>query len=183
MQNAEGARLVCRQLGIGDKAFYEAIMHFKGAGKRLQLLGKRGNTSVFLDFAHSPSKVEATVNATKELFAGRRLTACLELHTYSSLNSKFLEHYRHTMEKADEAAVFFNPETIKHKRLGMISKEDVMQAFDKPGMEVFTTREELEAWINGKRWEDAVLLLMSSGNFSGIDFRVLTENLLNTIIV
>jgi len=178
MQNMEGARLICRQLGLTDKQFFEAIMHFNGAGKRLQLLGQQGNTAVFLDFAHSPSKVEATVNAAKERYADRKLIACLELHTYSSLNRKFLDHYRNTLDKADEAAVFFNPQTIRHKRLEMISGEDVMEAFNKQGLQVFTVKSDLEAYLHNKKWQNAVLLLMSSGNFSGLDFKELTDNII-----
>jgi UDP-N-acetylmuramate: L-alanyl-gamma-D-glutamyl-meso-diaminopimelate ligase len=178
MQNIEGARLICRHLGISETEFFEAIINFKGAGKRLQLLGQKGKTAVFLDFAHSPSKVEATVNATKELFAGRKLLACLELHTYSSLTRNFLDHYRHTLANADEAVVFYNPETILHKRLEMISREDVIKAFNKQGLQVFTEKSELEAYLHSRQWENAVLLLMSSGNFSGIDFKGLTEFIL-----
>lgn len=181
MQNISGARLICRQLGLTDEQFFEAIMQFKGAGKRLQLLGEKGSTTVFLDFAHSPSKVEATVKAAKEQYAGRKLTACLELHTFSSLNKSFLDHYQNTLENADEAAVFFNPETILHKRLEMISPEEVMKAFNKKGLRIFTDRRDLEEWLYGIKLENAVLLLMSSGNFSGIDFKELTDNLLSEI--
>jgi UDP-N-acetylmuramate: L-alanyl-gamma-D-glutamyl-meso-diaminopimelate ligase len=181
MQNIEGARLICKHLGITGKQFFDAISHFKGAGKRLQLLGQKGNTTVFLDFAHSPSKVEATVNAAKEQFPGRKLVACLELHTYSSLSKKFLDHYRNTLDNADEAVVFYNPQTILHKRLEMISREDVMTAFNKQGLKVFTTKNEQESYLHYKHWENAVLLLMSSGNFSGIDFKGLTEELLKGI--
>jgi UDP-N-acetylmuramate: L-alanyl-gamma-D-glutamyl-meso-diaminopimelate ligase len=178
MQNIQGALLICRKLGLNDRQFFEAIVHFKGAGKRLQLLGKMGKTAVFLDFAHSPSKVEATVKATKELFTGQKLVACLELHTFSSLNKKFLDHYSHTLDQADEAMVFFNPQTILHKRLEMIAAKDVEKAFNKPGLKVFTDRNELEAYLHHKHWENTVLLLMSSGNFSGINFKNLTDHLL-----
>jgi UDP-N-acetylmuramate: L-alanyl-gamma-D-glutamyl-meso-diaminopimelate ligase len=178
MQNIEGARLICKHLGLNGKQFYEAIMLFKGAGKRLQLLGQKGNTAVFLDFAHSPSKVEATVNAAKEQFAGRKIVACLELHTYSSLNRKFLDHYRCTLDNADEAVVFYNPQTIMHKRLEMISSEQVIAAFNKQSLRVFTVNNELEAYLHSRNWENTVLLLMSSGNFAGVDFKGLTDNIL-----
>lgn len=182
MQNVEGARLVCSKLGIEGKSFYEAIMHFKGAGKRLQLLGADDRTSIFLDFAHSPSKVEATVNAARELHPGRRLIACLELHTFSSLNKQFLAHYSKTMEKADEAVVYYNPETIRHKRLEMIEPEEVFAAFDKPGLKVFTEKAKMESWLYGLDLDQTLLLLMSSGNFSGIAFAELSKQLLNTTV-
>ena len=179
MQNVQGARLICNQLDIDDPAFFSAIVSFKGAGKRLQLLGEKESTSVFLDFAHSPSKVEATVKAVKEQFSGRRLLACLELHTYSSLNKAFLDHYRHTLDAADEAVVFYNPDTIRHKRLEMISPEEVIRAFGREGLHVYSEKEKLEDRLRSCDWQNAVLLLMSSGNFSGIDMKALTEALLS----
>lgn len=179
MQNLEGARHICNHLGVTNKQFFDAIAHFKGAGKRLQLLGENESISVFLDFAHSPSKVEATVNAAKEQYPDRRLIACLELHTYSSLNKNFLIHYVGTMDKADDAVVFYTPETLKHKRLPMISKEEVISAFKKKDMKVFTDREELETFLANPRQGSVTYLLMSSGNFSGIDLKQFTNTLLN----
>lgn len=178
MQNMEGARRICRHLGLTDDQFFSAIVNFGGAGRRLQLLGRNNHTSIFLDFAHSPSKVEATVRAVREQFSRQRLLACLELHTYSSLNRNFLDHYRHTMELADDAVVFFNPETILHKRLEMISKEEVMQAFATRDLKVFTQKSELESFLYSAVGENSVLLLMSSGTFSGINFKELSENIL-----
>jgi UDP-N-acetylmuramate: L-alanyl-gamma-D-glutamyl-meso-diaminopimelate ligase len=179
MQNLAGARLICRQVGISDEQFFEAIVDFRGAGKRLQLMGHHGNTWVYLDFAHSPSKVEATVKAVKEQFPRQRLVACLELHTYSSLNKTFLAHYRHTMDAADEAIVYYNPETIRHKKLEDISKAEVMEAFDRKGLQVYTSREEMEGYFQKGNWRNTALLLMSSGNFSGIDFKILTGQILS----
>jgi len=178
MQNATGARLVCRHLGLTDTQFFEAIKHFPGAGKRFQLLGQNGQTAIYLDFAHSPSKVEATVKAVREQYAGRRLVACLELHTYSSLNRNFLVNYSQTLDQADDAAVFYNPQTIVHKRLEMISTDEVKHAFGKKDLKVFTARDELESFLYSATQENTVLLLMSSGNFSGIDFKELSASIL-----
>jgi len=179
MQNLAGARLICNQVGISDMQFFEAIIHFRGAGKRLQLMGHQGNTWVYLDFAHSPSKVEATVKAVREQFPGQRLVACLELHTYSSLNKNFLAHYRNTLDAADEAVVYYNPEVIRHKKLEDISKEEVIAAFERKGLQVYTSREEMERYFQKGNWRNTALLLMSSGNFSGIDFKILTSQLLS----
>jgi UDP-N-acetylmuramate: L-alanyl-gamma-D-glutamyl-meso-diaminopimelate ligase len=182
MQNIAGARLVCLRLGLRDEQFFNAIVHFSGAGKRLQLLGRKGQTSIFLDFAHSPSKVMATVMAVREQFTGSRVVACLELHTFSSLNHSFLSQYAHTLDGADRAAVFYNPETIRHKRLEMLSGEEVQQAFAGRDLRVFTERTELESWIRENTLEKTVLLLMSSGTFSGMDFKELSDNLLRRMI-
>jgi UDP-N-acetylmuramate: L-alanyl-gamma-D-glutamyl-meso-diaminopimelate ligase len=181
MQNIEGARMICRQLGLSDQQFFEAITGFSGAGKRLQLLGQKDKTAVFLDFAHSPSKVDATVKAAKELYPDRTLVACLELHTYSSLKKEFLAHYQGTLDKADVAMVFFNPSTIEHKRLEMIYREDVLQAFGRNNLMVYTEMKEFMEELLSRNLKNSVVLLMSSGNFSGIDFKALTENILTKI--
>lgn len=180
MQNLEGARRICSRLGLTDDQFFSAMTNFGGAGKRLQLLGRNERTAIYLDFAHSPSKVEATVKAVREQFSDRRMVACLELHTYSSLNRKFLDFYRHTLDGADDCAVFYNPETILHKRLSMISKEEVFTALDKKNLEVFTDKNELESWIYASAGDNTVILLMSSGTFSGINFKELSDNILRT---
>jgi UDP-N-acetylmuramate: L-alanyl-gamma-D-glutamyl-meso-diaminopimelate ligase len=179
MQNLEGARLLCRQLGIDDTSFYRAISGFKGAGKRLQLLGKGRDTFIYLDFAHSPSKVEATVKAVREQYPGYRIVACLELHTFSSLNRKFLGHYRHTLNESDDAVVYYNPETVRHKHLEEIAPQEVREAFGTEGLHVFTSREALEGFFQKGPWKNSVLLLMSSGNFSGIDPKTLTDQILS----
>ena len=175
MQNLAGARLICNQVGISDEQFFEAIIDFRGAGKRLQLMGHHGHTWVYLDFANSPSRVEATVKAVRQHFPRQRLVACLELHTVSSLNKTFLAHYRHTMDAADEAIVYYNPETIKHKKLEDISLQEVKDAFDRKGLLVYTVRGEMEWHFHTSNWKNTALLLMSSGNFSGIDFKILTS--------
>jgi UDP-N-acetylmuramate: L-alanyl-gamma-D-glutamyl-meso-diaminopimelate ligase len=171
LQNISGARLICEKLGVSAESFYHAITSFRGAGKRLQELAKNAETAVYLDFAHSPSKVKATIEAVKEQYPRRKLVACLELHTYSSLTKTFLAQYRNTMEKADDAVVFFNPDTLAHKRLEMITPEDITASFSRDRLGVYTSPAELKEFLFSRSWKDAVLLLMSSGNFSGIDFR------------
>ena len=179
MQNLEGARHICNELGISDILFYEAITYFSGAVKRLQMLGKNEHTAVFLDFAHSPSKVEATVNAVREQFSGRKVIACLELHTYSSLNKNFLDQYRNSMNRADTGIVYYSPDTVLHKRLPMITPDDITKAFGRDDLHVFTVRNDLEEFIRKQQKQNSVVLLMSSGNFSGIDFKTFTEEILN----
>ncbi len=177
LQNISGAKVICEQLGISDESFYRAITGFKGAGKRLQELAKNVETAVYLDFAHSPSKVKATIDAVKEQYPNRKLVACLELHTFSSLSKPFLAQYRNTMGKADEAIVFFNPETLVHKRLEMITPEDITASFSRDGLIVYTSPGELKEFFLSRSWKGTVLLLMSSGNFSGIDFRELARRI------
>jgi UDP-N-acetylmuramate: L-alanyl-gamma-D-glutamyl-meso-diaminopimelate ligase len=175
LQNISGAKLICEELGITGDQFNSAITSFKGAGKRLQKLAGNAETVVYIDFAHSPSKVKATIEAVKEQYPGRKLVACLELHTFSSLTKSFLVHYSTTMEHADEAIVFYNPETITHKRLEEISPTEVKAAFSKDRLLVYTSAVDLSEYLHSLSWKGAVLLMMSSGNFSGIDLRKLAD--------
>ncbi len=169
LQNISAALAVCRSLGVADDLFYSAISSFTGAARRLELLAENAQTTVFRDFAHSPSKLEATTRAVKNHYPDRRLIACMELHTFSSLKKEFLSHYRHTMDAADEAYVYFNPHTVEHKKLEPITPELVEEGFGKPGLKVTTDAEALFTELENKSWENSNLLLMSSGNFDGKD--------------
>ncbi|OFX42745.1 MAG: peptidoglycan synthetase [Bacteroidetes bacterium GWA2_30_7] len=179
LQNISGAKLICNEAGISDEVFYKAISNFKGAAKRLQLLAENTKCSVYLDFAHSPSKLEATVKALKKQFAGRKLVACMELHTFSSLTAEFLNEYKGTMKDVDFPIVFFNPETIKHKKLPEISTNQVLESFDDNRLKVFNVTDELVKYLKNQNWSDKNLLMMSSGNFSGIDFKQFANEIIS----
>ena len=167
MQNISGARLVCNTLGINDELFYKAIQSFPGAQKRMQLLAENQSTSVYLDFAHAPSKVKATSGALKEQFPHRKLVAVLELHTYSSLNAEFIPEYRDSLKTADTAMVYFNPRTIEHKKLPPLTKQEVKKAFGRPDLEVFNDANLLMHELRQRDWNHNNLLIMTSGDFDG----------------
>jgi UDP-N-acetylmuramate: L-alanyl-gamma-D-glutamyl-meso-diaminopimelate ligase len=177
LMNLNGARLVCNKIGIMNAQFYEAIRSFRGAAKRLELVYKKEDFSFYKDFAHSPSKLKATTDSVRKQFPGRRLVACMELHTFSSLNETFLAQYAGAMDAADEAIVYFNPHTIAHKKLAAITPEMVHAAFGRKDLKVFQSGEQLRSWLVSKRWQKSVLLMMSSGNFDGIDFARLAAEL------
>lgn len=177
LQNISGAQLICCQLGLSDEQFYAAIAEFKGASRRLEVLAQKEDCVVFNDFAHSPSKLKATTEAVKKQFPERKLVACLELHTFSSLKKDFLPQYKNSMNAADMAIVYFNPHTIEHKKLEPITEEQVAEAFDSPGMMISTDSDQLFAYLKSQEWENANLLLMTSGNFSGKNLRQLAEEL------
>ena len=178
LMNLEGARRVCEELGISGDAFYKAIVSFRGSARRLECMGENGNTAVFKDFAHAPSKLKATVAAVKEQYPDRRLIAVMELHTYSSLSKDFLEHYRNTLDPADIPVVFFSHHAIRLKGLPPIDEEDVKKGFANPGLKVFTDPAKLEAFLRSLDYSNTNVLLMSSGNFGGIDLLLLAENIL-----
>ncbi len=178
LQNLNGARLVCEKIGISRAQFYEAITSFKGASKRLELVGKNNHTVVYKDFAHSPSKLKATTEAVKAQFPHRKLWACMELHTFSSLNETFLQQYEGAMAVADRALVYYSPQTIAHKKLTPITPAQVKAAFASENVEVFTDSKLLLQTLEQNNWQDENLLMMSSGNFDGIDFNALAEKVL-----
>ncbi len=170
LQNLNAARLVCNELGVSDTNFYQKIATFKGASNRLELVRRSETSAIYKDFAHSPSKLKATSSAMKKQFKNRKLVACMELHTFSSLNEEFLKEYKGSMDEPDTAIVYFSPEAIAHKKLEAITKEQVHRAFNREDLLVFTDSKELEKYLNALNWKNQNLLMMSSGNFEGIEF-------------
>ena len=177
LMNLTAARLACNQMGINNQLFYEAIQSFTGAAKRLELVFKTETFNFYKDFAHSPSKLKATTDAVKQQFPNRKIIACMELHTFSSLTEDFLNEYKNSMNLADEAIVYYNPHTISHKKLKEISSEQVHTCFNRKDLIVFTKSEELTNYIKTKNFNNSVLLMMSSGNFDGVDFTMLANEL------
>lgn len=169
LNNLEGARLICNQLGVMDDDFYEAIQSFKGASKRLELINRTKDVVAYKDFAHAPSKVISTTHAVREQFPDKKLVACLELHTYSSLNPQFLSEYKGALDNADEKIVYYNPEALKIKRMDYISPSDIQEAFGDSDIKIFTSSNELKSYLDLMDKSGKVFLMMSSANFGGID--------------
>ena len=157
-------------MGVDEDDFYEAISSFQGASKRLEKIGETADNVAYKDFAHSPSKVKATTDAVKQQYPDRKLIACLELHTYSSLNSEFLSLYKGSLDAAEEAVVFYSPEAVSIKKLKNISKEEIFKAFDREDLKVFTDTEAFKEYLFGLKLDKTALLLMSSGNYGGLNF-------------
>ena len=178
LQNIAGAMQVCLKLGVSKADFYRAMTAFEGADKRLQLIYSNANSLSFTDFAHSPSKLKATIAAVRKQFPDKRIVACMELHTYSSLSSNFLEQYAGTMDLADTAMVYFNPHAIELKGLPGITKEQVEAAFAKSGLKAYDNIDTLQADLKRTPLTDSVLLFLSSGNFAGTDLKMLAEEVL-----
>ena len=167
--NLHAAFFACKKLGVNTKTFIRAISNFTGAAKRLEVLAKNDDVIVFRDFAHAPSKVKATIEAVKQQYPERKLVAVLELHTYSSLNEQFMNEYKGTMDKADEAAVFYSQHALELKRLPALPKEKVQEGFGKLQIKVIDNREELERWLTTFSYSNTNVVLMSSGNYDGAD--------------
>lgn len=178
LQNISGAYQICKRIGLSDQQFYSAISSFKGAAKRMQLVKKDEQAVIYRDFAHAPSKLEASVKALKQQYPDRKLIACLELHTFSSLNKDFLPQYQNTFMSADVPVVYYNPQVVEQKRLEPITEEDVKKAFDQPNLQVFTSASELENFLKQQKLNNANLLLMSSANFGGLNLDALADELI-----
>jgi UDP-N-acetylmuramate: L-alanyl-gamma-D-glutamyl-meso-diaminopimelate ligase len=177
MLNISAAREVVKKLAITMEQFYEAIQSFEGAAGRLESVFHSNSLTVFKDFAHAPSKVKASVKAVKELNPQSDLVACLELHTYSSLNKKFLPEYKDSLKAAQQGIVFFDPEKVSAKKLEPLSEKDIKDAFRTPSIKVFTEKDKLEQFLLEQSWKNKNLLMMSSGNFGGIEISDLASRL------
>jgi len=171
LQNLNAAKLVCKELGVSKEDFIHQISTFKGASMRLELVKKTNTSSIYKDFAHSPSKLKATSSAMTKQFTNRKLVACMELHTFSSLNEEFLQQYKGCMDEPDTAIVYFSPKAIAHKKLEPITTQQVHTAFNREDLLVFTDAEVLEKHLKTLNWENQNLLMMSSGTFEGMEFK------------
>ena len=169
LQNLEGAKLICQSIGVNEEEFYQAISSFRGASKRLEKLAEGKNSIIFKDFAHSPSKVKATTNAVKEQYGDKKVLACLELHTYSSLNAEFLNLYQNALDAADMAVVFYSPHAVEIKKLEPISKEQIAKAFQRDDLIIYTDPKEFKEFLFAQNLENTALLFMSSGDYGGLD--------------
>jgi UDP-N-acetylmuramate: L-alanyl-gamma-D-glutamyl-meso-diaminopimelate ligase len=176
-QNISGAKEVLKKIGITNEQFFEAISTFEGAAGRLQKIKEYNSCTVYKDFAHAPSKVKATVKAVKEIYPSRDLVACLELHTYSSLNKKFIPQYKDSLKAAQVPVVYYNAEKMKAKNLEPFTEHDIRTAFANPSIHVFQNPKNLEDFLTTQKWKNKNLLMMSSGNFGGINVSELANKI------
>ena len=180
MENLQAAALACEQIGVKREDFYREIATFTGASNRLEFIDEIGDNVAYKDFAHSPSKLRATVNAVREHYPEKQLVACMELHTFSSLMADFLPQYEGCMEQADKAFVYFNPKVLEHKKLPAISAEEVRKAFGTENVEVFTDSQALQARLREIEYKNTALLMMSSGNFDGVNIPEFARELISS---
>ena len=177
LQNMMAALNVCLELGIEEDVFYKAIQSFSGAAKRLEEIARSEKTVVYKDFAHSPSKLKATSAAVKKQYQDKKVIACMELHTFSSLNKTFLQEYSGCMSATDEAIVFFNPKTIQHKGLETITKQDVEKAFLPSKVTVYDDASLVTTYLKAQNLDNTIVLLMTSGNFDGLNLNEFAQEL------
>jgi UDP-N-acetylmuramate: L-alanyl-gamma-D-glutamyl-meso-diaminopimelate ligase len=175
LENLAGAKWICQHMGIDEDDFYEAIASFKGASKRLEKITENSSTVVFKDFAHSPSKVAATTTAVKKQYSEREVIACLELHTYSSLNAEFLSEYKGALNSADKAVVFYSPHAVKIKKLEEVSETQIEDAFEREDLIIYTNPAEFREFLFNQNLGNTAVVLMSSGNYGGLDFDEVKE--------
>jgi UDP-N-acetylmuramate: L-alanyl-gamma-D-glutamyl-meso-diaminopimelate ligase len=170
LNNLAGAKWICQNMGVDEADFYEAIASFKGASKRLEKIAEGNGKVAYKDFAHSPSKVSATTKAVKAQYPNRKLVACLELHTYSSLNAEFLKEYEGALDAADIAVVFYSPDAVKIKQLEEVSYDQIAQSFKRDDLIIYTNPAEFKDFLFNYDTNNSALLLMSSGNYGGLNF-------------
>ncbi len=175
LNNLAGAKWICQHMGTDEDDFYEAISTFKGASKRMEKIAEGKTSVVYKDFAHSPSKVEATTQAVKEQYPNRMLIACLELHTYSSLNAEFLKEYKGALDAADVAIVFYSPYAVEIKKLEEVSHGQISNAFQRDDLIIYTNPDDFKHFIFSQSFGNKALLFMSSGNYGGLDFEEVTK--------
>jgi len=171
LNNLAGAKWICQHMGIDEDDFYEAITTFKGASQRLEKIAESKTSIAYKDYAHSPSKVKATTKAVKAQYNNKMLVACLELHTYSSLNAEFLKEYKGALDAAEVAVVFYSPHAVEIKKLDTITHDQIANAFERDDLIIYTNPNDFKDYLFSQDFNNKTLLLMSSGNYGGLDFK------------
>jgi UDP-N-acetylmuramate: L-alanyl-gamma-D-glutamyl-meso-diaminopimelate ligase len=169
LQNMLGAQLVCEQLGISKTDFLRYMGSFKGTARRLEPMVTTKFDAAYRDFAHAPSKVTATVKAVCEQYQGKNTIAVLELHTYSSLRLDFLPHYANSLDGASTKIIYLNPHVFEMKKMPVIQDAAIYDTFGSDTV-IVTNSADLADKIETLNQTNSVLLLMSSGNFDGLNF-------------
>ncbi len=178
LQNAVAALNACKEVGVDEKTFWLSMSDFEGAAKRLQLVKQSNDSAFYIDFAHAPSKLKATIKALKQKYPKKELVACLELHTFSSLQKNFIPQYKNTMDLADKAIVYYSHDTLKHKQIPDLEEDFVAESFG-GNVTVYTNTEKLQQYIASLNPKNKIFLLMSSGNFNGINFQELANQIID----
>lgn len=175
MKNIAGAMTVLDVIGITDEQFYQAIPSFKGAEYRLEKVVQRNNRILFRDFAYAPSKVRATTEAVRNQFPDKRVMAIVELHTFSSLNKKFLSQYKGTLDSANIAGVYIDADVLISQQQSHIRPTDFTNAFGRTDLRVLTSPTEMNEFIKNSHDRTDIFLLMSSSNFDNLDLSKLLD--------
>jgi UDP-N-acetylmuramate: L-alanyl-gamma-D-glutamyl-meso-diaminopimelate ligase len=177
LSNLCAAKQICALLGVFDDEFYSAIANFKGASNRLEIIFRDKNKIIIKDFAHSPSKLKATIDAVKNQFSNKNIIAVYELHTLSSFNSEFIKQYLSTMNNADIKIVYFDSEVLQKRSVNNIDVDSIKNYFGSNDLTVVSNKSLLFNKILNQDFQNSVLLLMSSGNFSSMNIKSLIENI------
>jgi UDP-N-acetylmuramate: L-alanyl-gamma-D-glutamyl-meso-diaminopimelate ligase len=175
--NMMGALNICRKLGVEESKFFDAIYSFKGASHRLEKIAQREGLIVYKDFAHSPSKVQATVKAICQQYDESKIIAVLELHTFSSLSHDFLSEYKNSMNGPDISYVYYNPKTLIHKNISDFCEELVFDSFQRKDLLVYTDNHLCFSSVQSELSLKTVVLFMSSGDFGGLNLEDFSQNL------
>lgn len=182
MENIQAAKHICNELKMSDNDFWQSIASFEGAGRRLEKIIEDTDRTVFKDFAHSPSKLKATVQAVKEKYVERHVIACFELHTYSTLTAEFLPQYSDSMNSADTAIVFIDKEVVVKKSNAMYTEAEIIKHFNREDIHFITDINTLNAALTSFAKLNPVYLMMSSGTFAGIDYREIGKKKVERIV-
>ncbi len=175
LNNLMGAKSVCQQMGIDEDSFFRAITSFEGASNRLELICKNLDSIAYKDFAHSPSKVMATTSAVRSQNPNKKIVACLELHTYSSLNIDFITAYHNALSSVDQAIIFYSQKALKLKEMKDLEESDIKKAFNHNNLIVINNVNDLINYLSSLEYSNLALLMMSSGKFEGMDLGLISD--------
>lgn len=166
LQNASAAIHLAMELGLNQKDIYKALESFPGSAKRLELVWANDQLFIYRDFAHSPSKVMATIKAFSRQFKDYQVFFVFEPHTFSSQQIDFIQHYNKCFEDLN-AYIFMDKKAFALKNKPMLSGPDIENAFGTNSILNSATELMKEIRKSSQKSKKTVWVLMSSGNMGG----------------
>lgn len=170
VRNALAVLAVFDQMGWPVEKAAAALGEFQGAGRRFDLLGEAAGVTVIDDYAHHPTEIAATLQAAHARFAGRRIWAVWQPHTYSrtrTLESEFIT----ALQFADQVLVT-EIYAARETDPGYSSRQ-LVEKVNRQSVRYGSSFGEIVATLNSELKPGDVLLVLSAGNANEISVQVL----------
>ena len=177
IQNATSVAVMSLKLGLTTQEIQEGFHTFKGIKRRQEVLGVKNGVTVIDDFAHHPTAIQLTLEGIKEAYPGQRIWAIFEPRSATCKRKVFEDRLPKSFTPADLVIIadLFAPDKIDPK--DRLNPELVVENINNDGGDAYFIPD-TEALINKLITEcrpKDVLLIMSSGGFSGIHQKLIAR--------
>ena len=160
--NAMGVLAVTDFLGVPFGVARSALSGFRGVARRFEVKGEVGGVTVVDDYAHHPTEIRATLQASRDRFPHRRLWAVWQPHTYSR-TLVLLDDFARAFDLADFVIVLpiF---AAREQETGGIRDGDVVRAIQHPEVRGAKSLEEAVIWLGTEVQPGDVVMTLGAGD-------------------